>query len=128
MLLMVRLVRPGRNLFFYFLIWLYILQALDEDVASPAELAKAFMENRPHKLCPSQLVPRSQVLREESTLLSNRLFSVASPSMSLVPRSSGQVGLAENGFVTPRSKGRTAIYNMARTPYSKFTLTAAQKV
>ncbi|MBA0750307.1 hypothetical protein Gogos_001723 [Gossypium gossypioides] len=38
---------------------------------------------------------------------------------SLVPRSSGHVGSLGNGLMTPRSRGRSAIYSMARTPYSR---------
>ncbi|KAL5735224.1 hypothetical protein ACOSP7_033085 [Xanthoceras sorbifolium] len=101
--------------------------ALDEDIASPAELAKAYMGSRPSKVSPSTLGLRSQAFREESTLMNNRPFSAASPSMSLVPRSSGHVGVSENGFVTPRSRGRSAIYNMARTPYSRLPSTTTVK-
>ncbi|KAH7547703.1 hypothetical protein JRO89_XS14G0004700 [Xanthoceras sorbifolium] len=101
--------------------------ALDEDIASPAELAKAYMGSRPSKVSPSTLGLRSQAFREESTLMNNRPFSAASPSMSLVPRSSGHVAVSENGFVTPRSRGRSAIYNMARTPYSRLPSTTTVK-
>ncbi|KAL9419319.1 hypothetical protein AB3S75_037140 [Citrus x aurantiifolia] len=91
----------------------------DEDIASPADLAKAFMGSRPSKVSPSMLGVRGQAFREESTVLSNQLFPSASPVMSLVPRSSGRVAVPENGFMTPRSRGRSAIYNMARAPYSR---------
>ncbi|KAK4836028.1 hypothetical protein QYF36_017588 [Acer negundo] len=101
--------------------------ALDEDVASPAELAKSYMGSRPSKVSPSTLGLRSQAFKEESTLMSNRPFFASSPSMSLVPRSSGHVGVSENGFVTPRSRGRSAIYNMARTPYSRLPSTTTLK-
>ncbi|KAK3228558.1 hypothetical protein Dsin_000439 [Dipteronia sinensis] len=101
--------------------------ALDEDVASPAELAKFYMGSRPSKVSPSTLGLRSQAFKEESTLMSNRPFFASSPSMSLVPRSSGHVGVSENGFVTPRSRGRSAIYNMARTPYSRLPSTTTLK-
>lgn len=91
----------------------------DEDIASPADLAKAYMGSRPSKVSPSMLGVRGQAFREESTVLSNQLFPSASPVMSLVPRSSGRVAVPENGFMTPRSRGRSAIYNMARAPYSR---------
>ncbi|KAK9187513.1 hypothetical protein WN944_018910 [Citrus x changshan-huyou] len=91
----------------------------DEDIASPADLAKAYMGSRPSKVSPSMLGVRGQAFREESTVLSNQLFPSASPVMSLVPRSSGRAAVPENGFMTPRSRGRSAIYNMARAPYSR---------
>ncbi|XP_073142301.1 uncharacterized protein [Henckelia pumila] len=61
-------------------------RVIDDDLPSPAELAKAYMGSRPSKLSPSMLGTRS---------------------------------LSENGFVTPESRGRLAIYSMARTPYSR---------
>ncbi|KAJ0044431.1 hypothetical protein Pint_05762 [Pistacia integerrima] len=100
---------------------------IDEDVASPAELAKAYMGTRPSKVSPSMLGVRSQALKEESTVLNNRVLPSAAPIMSLVPRSSGHVGITENGFLTPRSRGRSAIYNMARTPYSRIHSTTTLK-
>ncbi|KAJ0103323.1 hypothetical protein Patl1_05829 [Pistacia atlantica] len=100
---------------------------VDEDVASPAELAKAYMGTRPSKVSLSMLGVRSQALKEESTVLNNRVLPSAAPIMSLVPRSSGHVGVTENGFLTPRSRGRSAIYNMARTPYSRIHSTTTLK-
>ncbi|KAM7267586.1 hypothetical protein ACFE04_009752 [Oxalis oulophora] len=94
------------------------LQILDEDIASPAELAKAYMGNVPSKVSPSMLGLRGQALREDSPLSSRTNLS-KSPIMALVPRSSGYVGARENGLVTPRSRGRSAIYSMARTPYAR---------
>ncbi|XP_040993696.1 nuclear pore complex protein NUP1-like isoform X2 [Juglans microcarpa x Juglans regia] len=94
-------------------------RVLDEGVASPAELAKAYMGSRPTNVSPSMLGIRSQAFGEDSTIISSRPFPPKSPVMSLVPRSSGNVGYTENGFTTPRSRGRSAIYSMARTPYSR---------
>ncbi|KAE8713255.1 Prefoldin 1 [Hibiscus syriacus] len=91
---------------------------LDEDVASPAELAKAYMGSRPQKVSVSLLRSHNQVPMADSALLNNRSFPSKSPITSLVPRS-GHVGSPGNGFVTPRSWGRSAIYSMARTPYSR---------
>ncbi|XVF82707.1 hypothetical protein PTKIN_Ptkin16aG0070700 [Pterospermum kingtungense] len=91
---------------------------LDEDVASPAELAKAYMGSRPSKVSVSMLGSYNQVPRGDSALPSNRIFPSTSPTVSLMPRSSGQFGSLGNGFVTPRSRGRSAMYSMARTPYS----------
>ncbi|PKI37061.1 hypothetical protein CRG98_042540 [Punica granatum] len=42
---------------------------LDEDLASPAELAKAYMGSRPSKVSPSMLGLRGQALAEDSTVL-----------------------------------------------------------
>ncbi|KAI6670032.1 hypothetical protein NL676_004917 [Syzygium grande] len=66
---------------------------LDEDVASPAELAKAYMGSRPSKVAPS----------------------------------SPRLGALDNGYMTPRSRGRSAIYSMARTPYSRVLPTPPHK-
>ncbi|XP_028086924.1 nuclear pore complex protein NUP1 isoform X3 [Camellia sinensis] len=100
---------------------------LDEDVATPAELAKAYMGGRPSKVSPSMLGLRSQPLREDANLLNNVPFRPQSPVMSLVPKPAVRVGVSENGFMTPRSRGRSAIYSMARTPYSRVNPTATQK-
>ena len=98
-------------------------QVLEDDVASPAQLAKAYMGSRPSKVSPSMLGFRSQALREDSTLPSNILFSP-----SIVPKSPAPVGISENGFMTPRSRGRSALYSMARTPYSRVNPTTTMKV
>ncbi|KAK0591561.1 hypothetical protein LWI29_004009 [Acer saccharum] len=75
--------------------------ALDEDVASPAELAKSYMGSRPSKVSPSTLGLRSQAFKEESTSMSNRPFFCI--------------------FT------QSAIYNMARTPYSRLPSTTTLK-
>ncbi|KAA8534607.1 hypothetical protein F0562_032134 [Nyssa sinensis] len=102
-------------------------RVLEEDVASPAELAKAYMGSRPSKVSPSMLSLRSQALRQDVSLLNNIQFPPKSPIMSLAPKTAVRVGAPENGFVTPRSRGRSAIYSMARTPYSRVYSTANQK-
>lgn len=86
------------------------------------------MGSRPSKVSPSMLGVRGQAFREESTVLSNQIFPSASPVMSLVPRSSGCGAVPENGFMTPRSLGRSAIYNMARAPYSRVHSATTSKV
>ncbi|XP_048428674.1 nuclear pore complex protein NUP1-like [Pyrus x bretschneideri] len=100
---------------------------LDEDVASPAELAKAYMGSRPSKVSPSMLGLCSQTHHEDSPILSSVPFPSKSPMMSLVPRNSGSEWAPQNGFVTPRSRGRSAIYSMARTPYSRVHTTSTFK-
>ncbi|KAI3993796.1 hypothetical protein MKX01_002809 [Papaver californicum] len=93
---------------------------IEQDVASPTELAKAYMGNRSSKVSPSTLGLRSQSLREDMSLLTNAPFTPKSHSMSLVPRSAVRFPtVSENGFMTPRPRGRSAIYNMSRTPYSR---------
>ncbi|KAK3407974.1 nuclear pore complex protein NUP1 isoform X2 [Eucalyptus grandis] len=101
---------------------------LDEDVASPAELAKAYMGSRPPKVAPSIPGTRTQTIREDSTIFTQSQQALKSPVVSLVPRSSPRLGALENGYMTPRSRGRSAIYSMARTPYSRVLPTPAKSV
>ncbi|KAF5742490.1 hypothetical protein HS088_TW09G00539 [Tripterygium wilfordii] len=103
------------------------LSVLDEDIASPAEVAKAYMDRRPSTISPSMLNWQSELLREDSSAPLDRTLPTQAPIMSLVSRSSNHAGVHENGFVTPRSRGRSAIYNMARTPYSRVHSTAVFK-
>ncbi|KAI7980189.1 Nuclear pore complex protein NUP1 [Camellia lanceoleosa] len=99
---------------------------LEEDVAAPAELAKAYMGSRPSRVSPSMLGLRGQTLREDASLQNNVPFPPNSPVMSLVPKPVVCVGVSGNGFMTPRSR-RSAIYNMARTPYSRVHPTTTPK-
>nr|XP_027189839.1 nuclear pore complex protein NUP1-like isoform X3 [Cicer arietinum] len=89
-----------------------------EDVASPTELAKAYMGSRPSKVSPSMLSWQSSTW-EDSALVKGHHFAQKSPTMSIVPRSTNLARVYENSFVAPRSRGRSAIYNMARTPYAR---------
>ncbi|KAK2971315.1 hypothetical protein RJ640_001341 [Escallonia rubra] len=102
-------------------------RVLKADVASPAELAKAYMGSRPSKISPSMLGMRSQILKDDPTSLNVVPFHPKSPSISLVSKTAARVGVPENGFLTPLSRGRSAIYSMARTPYSRIQPTASQK-
>lgn len=102
-------------------------RVLDEDVASPAELAKAYMGSRPSKVSPSMLGIRTQALGEDSPIISSRPFPPKSPILPILPRSSGLPGYADNGFITPRSRGKSAIYSWARTPYSRVHSTSTPK-
>ncbi|MCD9645868.1 hypothetical protein HAX54_035178 [Datura stramonium] len=99
---------------------------LEDDIASPAELAKAYMGSRPSKVSPSMLRTRSQVVREDTPLLTNVQYVQRSP-IPVTARTAGFLGVRENGFTTPRSRGRSAIYSMARTPYSRVRQTDVQK-
>ncbi|TYI85820.1 hypothetical protein E1A91_D04G022800v1 [Gossypium mustelinum] len=98
---------------------------IDDVVASPAELAKAYMGSKTPKVSASRLGLQNQVPRGDLTCPSNKNFPSMSSTMSLVPRSSGHVGNLGNSFVTPRLRGRSAIYSMARTPYSRSSGTAS---
>lgn len=100
---------------------------LEDDIASPTELAKAYMGSRPSKVSPSMLSTGSQVVRENTPLLTNVHYVQRSPVPSVTTRTAGFFGVRENGFTTPRSRGRSAIYSMARTPYSRVRQTDVQK-
>lgn len=86
------------------------------------------MGSRPSKVSPSMLSTRSQVVREDTPLLTNVQYVQRSPIPSVTTRTVGFLGVRENGFTTPRSRGRSAIYSMARTPYSRVRQTDVQKV
>ncbi|KAJ8747225.1 hypothetical protein K2173_008880 [Erythroxylum novogranatense] len=87
-----------------------------EDASTPANLAKSYMHSRLSKVSPSTLTLRSHLARDGSPSLTNVTYSLDSPITSLMSR---PPGFSANGFVTPRSRGRSAIYHMARTPYSR---------
>lgn len=101
---------------------------LESDIASPAELAKAYMGSRPSQISPSALGMRNQFGKEGTGLLANTLIASKSPIMSLAKKTSVSLGAVENGFTTPRPRGRSAIYNMARTPYSRVNPNSILKV
>lgn len=86
------------------------------------------MGSRPSKVSPSMLSTRSQVLREDTSLLTNVQYVQRSPIPSGTTKTTGFLGIRENGFTTPRSRGRSAIYSMARTPYFRVSQTDVQKV
>lgn len=83
------------------------------------------MGSRPSKVSPSMLGLRSQALREDANLLDN---------VSYPPKTPVHVGIPKNGFMNPRSRGRSAIHgsyaihDMARPPYLNVNPTADQKV
>ncbi|PON79826.1 hypothetical protein PanWU01x14_010580 [Parasponia andersonii] len=95
---------------------------LEGDITSPTEvveLAKSYMHKKPTS--PSMLGIRSQAIKENSAAIYTRNLTSPSnlPITPLVSRTAGHVNARENGFITPRSRGRSAIYSMARTPYSR---------
>ncbi|KAJ8424256.1 hypothetical protein Cgig2_011143 [Carnegiea gigantea] len=99
----------------------------EEDVASPAQLAKAYMGSRSAKVSPTGRGLQSQRPREESPSLYKPPFNLKSPATSLLQKPMNDIGSSENGFVTPRFRGRSAIYSMARSPYSRMHPTDAFK-
>ncbi|GER28882.1 nucleoporin-related [Striga asiatica] len=103
------------------------LQVIEDDNASPAELAKAYMGSRPSKVSPSVLAIRSRVGKGDAGLLSSLPSTLGSPIIALNKKTRNSMVAPDNGFITPRSRGRSAIYNMARTPYSKVHLTSSLK-
>ncbi|KAK9064011.1 hypothetical protein SSX86_017883 [Deinandra increscens subsp. villosa] len=87
-------------------------RVFQEEIASPAELAKHYMGSR----------PAGQTPRHDSKLL---------PRTSMTPVAQKTVGSLrnlENGFATPRSRGRSAMYTMARTPYSQSPSTFSDQI
>ncbi|XXG74050.1 hypothetical protein AAC387_Pa07g2870 [Persea americana] len=95
----------------------------EEEAATLADIAKAYMGSRPSKLSPSSLGFRSQILREDPPLLNIVPSALRSPNMLRAPRSSrhfsGVPQLSESLYMTPRPLRRSAIYSMARSPYTK---------
>ncbi|KAK7391556.1 hypothetical protein VNO78_19972 [Psophocarpus tetragonolobus] len=98
-----------------------------ENVSSPAELAKSYMGSRPSMVSSSILGVQTSALREDPTLINRESSPLKSPIMSIVPRPTRHAAVHENGFLTSRSRGRSAIYSMARTPYARVYRTSALK-
>ncbi|PIA59762.1 hypothetical protein AQUCO_00400571v1 [Aquilegia coerulea] len=99
------------------------------DVTSAAELAKAYMGSVPSNVSPSSLALPSQIFRKEVPLLNNVPYTPISSGLSLAPYTPKSSGLplaprsvasvSENCYTVRSSRGRSAIYNMARTPNSR---------
>lgn len=86
------------------------------------------MDTMPSKMSSSILSSQSQVVRVDTPLLKNIAYSQNLPITSVTTKTAGLVGVRANGFTTPRSRGRSAIYNMARAPYSRIRQTDGQMV
>ncbi|KAK9707056.1 hypothetical protein RND81_07G169800 [Saponaria officinalis] len=95
-------------------------KVLPDNIASPAEIAKAYMGSRPTKPSPSVLPLQSQLPKEDLSTPSNPLSMSLSPVKPLTQNPVSDMKISSNGFITPRFRGRSAIYSMARTPYSRF--------
>ncbi|XP_047978219.1 nuclear pore complex protein NUP1 isoform X2 [Salvia hispanica] len=102
-------------------------RVVESDIASPAELAKAYMGSRPSQVSPSLLGMRNQLGKERTVFHADTLNPSWTPIVSLAKRSSVSMSAVENGFITPRSQGRSAIYTMPRTPYSRVHRTSTLK-
>ncbi|GJS36196.1 hypothetical protein Tco_0534578, partial [Tanacetum coccineum] len=89
---------------------LILAEVLEEEIASPVELEKAYMGSRPSKVA----------LRQDLVLHNNAMGFLKSPNTLIAPK-------IANGFTTPRSRGRSAMYRMARTPYARSPSTFTQK-
>ncbi|KAF6150191.1 hypothetical protein GIB67_023146 [Kingdonia uniflora] len=102
---------------------------IEQNIHSPAELAKAYMGSRPSNVSPLDLGLRNQLSNEDISLQTKIPFTPMSTNMSLAPRSAVRInGVSENVYTTPRPRGRSAIYNMARTPYSRVHQTGTPKI
>ncbi|CAI9296248.1 unnamed protein product [Lactuca saligna] len=87
-------------------------KVLEEETPSPAEVAKSYMGSRPTKLAPSPLGLTSLTSLQKT---------------SITPKTANNFKGLENGFLTPRSRGRSAMYSMARTPYTNSPFNFNQK-
>ncbi|KAL9268375.1 Nuclear pore complex protein NUP1-like protein, partial [Drosera capensis] len=87
-----------------------LANVFEEDMASPVHLAKAYMASRSAKISPSMSGLRNQA-HEEHTPFDGSPFQLQSH-----PNSAGSCG---NNFLMPRSRRKTAIYSMPRSPYSR---------
>ncbi|KAK9697113.1 hypothetical protein RND81_08G015900 [Saponaria officinalis] len=97
------------------------------EVASPAEIAKAYMASRPTEVSPSVLRLENQLPKEDSSTPYNPSAKSISPAMYLTQKAVNDIGVSRNGFMTPRSQGRSAIYRTSRTPYSRIYPVTASK-
>nr|GFB58334.1 hypothetical protein [Tanacetum cinerariifolium] len=81
--------------------------ALEEDVASPAELTKANMgaSTRLAKVSPSILRHGIQAPRQDSVLLNNTSILPRTPVTSHAPRATCSLKGVQSGITTPRSHG-----------------------
>lgn len=79
-------------------------------------------------MSPSMLGSQRQAFRESSSVLNSVPLPSKLPGTPLMPGNTWNSEAPKNGVITPRSRGRSAIYSMARTPYSRFRLMSTLKV
>ncbi|KAL8241530.1 hypothetical protein R6Q59_014884 [Mikania micrantha] len=94
---------------------------------SPAELAKAYMGTRPTKLSPLSIRPSSQAHRQDLMLLNNTTTFPKTPTTSHALKTAASMKTSDNSLTALRSRGRSALYNMPRTPYYRGPSTLSQK-
>uniref|UniRef100_M1C5T8 Proteophosphoglycan ppg4 n=1 Tax=Solanum tuberosum TaxID=4113 RepID=M1C5T8_SOLTU len=70
--------------------------------------------------------PSKASVRVDSPELKNVAYSQNLPITSVTTKTAGLIGVRANGITPPRSRGRSAIYHMARTPYSRLRQTDGQ--
>jgi len=86
------------------------------------------MGSRHYKVSSSVLGVQTSALWEDPTLVNRENFPLNTPIMTIVPRTTKYAAVHENGFITSRSRGRSTIYNMARTPYARIYPASTLKV
>ncbi|GJY32558.1 hypothetical protein Tco_0417027 [Tanacetum coccineum] len=91
---------------------------------SEIERLKAFLHSRSNESSSRANLyssPSSKVaLRQDLVLHNNATGFLKSPNTLIAPK-------IANGFTTPRSRGRSAMYSMARTPYARSPSTFTRK-
>ncbi|KAJ3707237.1 hypothetical protein LUZ61_010942 [Rhynchospora tenuis] len=95
-----------------------------EEVASPMELAKAYMSSKSSKVSPTTLRLRTPTYVERKPTMANSTVlhpSTKPPtSASIMSRPDSILfDQAKDAYPTPRSLGRTAISRMCRSPFVK---------
>ncbi|XP_058085706.1 nuclear pore complex protein NUP1-like isoform X1 [Magnolia sinica] len=107
------------------------LSVPEEQISSPAELAKAYMGSRSSKLSPPKLGLRNRIFRDDTASPNILQFTLKSPNVSLGARSvgrfSGVPALSENSYQTPRPRGRSSMSSMTHSPYSRLHSIASLK-
>nr|GEW51427.1 leucine-rich repeat-containing protein [Tanacetum cinerariifolium] len=98
-------------------------RVLEEEIASLVELEKAYMAFRPYKVAPVEL---------EKAYMASRPYKVAQRQDLVLHNNATKIASKiangfENRFTTPRSRGRSALYRMARPSYARSPLTFTQK-
>ncbi|KAL9267630.1 Nuclear pore complex protein NUP1-like protein, partial [Drosera capensis] len=93
-------------------------KVLEEEMASPVDLAKAYMASRSGRVSPS--IPGSQIRsRAEDPPFSSSHFQLRSPGISIASKPLSTFSNHENSFEMSRSRGKSAIYSMSHPSYSR---------
>ncbi|XP_020091461.1 nuclear pore complex protein NUP1-like isoform X2 [Ananas comosus] len=92
----------------------------EDEIASPAELAKAYMSSRSSNVFHSALRLQSRVHLKDKGMPSSAVHATKPSGLLFASSSTVQFSrLPESGYVTPRPRGRSAIYKMAQSPHFK---------